>query len=310
MVTLRGRGVRTLRAGAALSSVLVLMGCAEILDIPDTETLELAPSGPWRCVEVPPGPMAPSAPTAVVRFQACDFISSCGVPVTGLSARVCDKLDVGCINPRSAVVRDNNGLLELEVPTGPRGFDGYVEVSTDVAPCFDADVFGSAAGLACGLVPECDPSAPTAACDIPVYFPVMWFFNPPVVADLEQPIPLQMYPTAALPPLLEAAGGMFAPGTGSVFLTALDCDGRPASGVTFELAEHQTEAASLYIDSGVISNTAAETDASGVGGFIRIPPGFIEVKGINREGKVIGEVGALASPTFATYGVLVPSFAE
>jgi hypothetical protein len=298
------QGARSL--AIALLVVTPLVGCDEILDIPSD--LEVVPSGPWRCLEQPVMPPTPMVEMATVRFQACDFISNCTLPVTGLSARVCDKLDIGCNNPRSAAVVDTAGLLELQVPTGQFGFDGYIEVSTAVGRCYDTAVFGAAAeGLLCQLAPGCDLEAPGPACDVSTYAPVLWFFNPPVVADIEAPLPLQLYPSASLPLVVEAAGGSLAPGTGSVFMTAIDCDGLPAPGISLEIAEYQNEATALYFDSGVISNTVTETDASGVGGFIRIPPGFVEITGLNRTALPIGEVGVQARANFATYTVLVPT---
>jgi hypothetical protein len=304
MVTALGAG----RTAAALLSFVALTGCAEILDIPSTDRLGLAPSGPWRCLNAPAEPVVPAVSKAIVRFQVCDFISNCTTPVTELRANLCDKLDVGCINPRVADIRDRGGLLEIEVPTGPRGFDGYLQVTTQFAPCFDSGVFGNAAGaLLCQLAPDCDPKAPTEACNIPTYSPALWFFNPPIVADLAQPISLQLYPTAALPLVLDAAGGELVPGTGSVFMTVLDCDGQPASGVALEIAEYEDEAYPLYFDSGVISNTASETDSSGIGGFIHIPPGFVEITGSNRDGLAMGKVGVQASAGFVTLTVMPPS---
>jgi hypothetical protein len=288
-----------------------LTGCAQILDIPDTGTLSLAPSGPWRCLEGPSEPPLPNAQTATVRFQACDFISNCTLPVTGLRARLCDKLDVGCNSPRLIDIFDRAGLLELSVPTGAHGFDGYLEVSTNLARCYDKTVFGNAApSLLCQLAPLCDLAAPTEACDVPIYYPVMWFFNPPIVADVAEPIPLALYPTASLPLVVVAAGGSLTPGTGSVFMTAVDCDGKPASGVTLDIAEYQDEATSLYFDSGVLSNTVSETDATGVGGFIRIPPGFVEVTGLGLDGLPVAKVGVQANPAFVTYTVLAPNLSR
>lgn len=285
-----------------------LVGCAEVLDLPDSDTLSLAPSGPWRCLEAPSPPVLPKAATATVHFQACDFISNCTLAVRGLRARLCDKLDVGCLSPRQVDIQDQGGLLEVTVPTGARGFDGYLEVSPGMARCYDTKVFGAAApNLLCQLAPQCDQAAPSAACDVPIYSPVLWFFNPPVVADIEEPIPLQLYPSASLPLVVDAAGGALAPGTGSVFMTMLDCDGKPAPGVSFSIAEHEREASSLYLDSGVISNTADETDASGVGGFIRIPPGFVEITGADRSHLPVGKVGVQANPYYVTYTVLAPN---
>lgn len=296
------------RVLGGLLGLLASSGCAEVLDIPDTSTLSLAPSGPWRCLEEPAAPAAPRGPTATVRFQACDFISACTLPVRGLRARVCDKLDVGCLTPRQIDIHDVGGQVEFAVPTGSRGFDGYLEVSTTVARCYDTNVFGEAAsGLLCQLAPECNVDAPTEACDVPVYSPVLWFFNPPVVSDVELPIPLQLYPFAALPLVVDAAGGSLAPGTGSVFATVIDCDGRPADGITLQIAEHEDVATPLYFDSGVVSNTVNQTDATGIGGFIRIPPGFVEITAVTREGVPVAKVGVQAHPAFVTYTVLAPN---
>jgi hypothetical protein len=306
----QGRWLRPSRAvlSQALFLLLTLTGCAEVLDIPDTDTLSLAPSGPWRCLRGPAEPPPPRAPTATVRFQACDFISNCTLPVRGLRARVCDKLDVGCLSPRQIDIHDVGGQVEFAVPTGPRGFDGYLEVSTTVARCNDTSVFGDAArGLLCQLAPECDLTAPSELCDVPVYSPVLWFFNPPVTADIEAPIPLQLYPSASLPLVVDAAGGTLAPGTGAVFATVLDCDGKPAPEVTLQIAEYEDVATPLYFDSGVISNTASETDATGVGGFIRIPPGFVELTAVTRDGVAVAKVGVQANPVFVTYTVLAPN---
>ncbi|MEO8185581.1 MAG: hypothetical protein ABI895_42790 [Deltaproteobacteria bacterium] len=272
------------------------------------EPIPLAPSGPFRCLDAPGQPVLPKTATATVRFQACDFIANCTLPVRGLHARLCDKLDVGCMSPRQVGIEDRGGLLEVTVPVGSRGFDGYLEVMPGLARCYDTSVFGAAAaGLLCQLAPACDLAAPSEACDVPLYSPVLWFFNPPVVADILEPIPLALYPSAALPLVIDAAGGTLAPGTGSVFATVLDCDGKPAPGESLAIAEYEREASSLYLDSGVISNTASETDASGVGGFIHIPPGFVELTGLDRNDMPVGKVGVQANPVFVTYTVLAPN---
>jgi hypothetical protein len=285
---------------------LLAPSCADVLDLPSDPRVQ--PSGPWRCLSAPAVPTPPAEATARVRLQACDFISDCTERVTGLNAQLCDKLDVGCANPRQVGIVDDDGELTLDVPTDSNGFDGYVQIIPPFARCNDTSVFGSAAnGLLCSLAPGCDPSAPTDVCNIPTYSPVLWFFNPPVIASFADPMPLPLYPSAALPAVVEAAGGSLDPAGGSVFVTVLDCDGVPASGVSLSLAEHQVEAQSLYFDSGVISNTATATDATGIGGFIRVPPGFVELQAVNDDDVDIARVGLQSVPSFLTYAFLVPS---
>ena len=293
---------RALLLGAAY---LCLGGCAEILDIPDDPELE--PTGPWRCVdESAPGIEAPSD-TATVSFFVCDFIQGCTQPVKGVTARLCDKLDVNCITPRSPVVNDVNGILTFEVPT-PQGrpFDGYVEVIPPLALCTDAGTFGAAAPFICALDPRCNPEAPDENCIVPVFSPVLWFFNPPVVSTLPEPILLQLYPSAQLPALIQAAGAQIDPTLSSVFLTAWDCDGQPAQGVKLSVPNHESVVQSLYYNTGVIRAGLEETDSSGIGGFIKVPPGFVNIEGVNEDGSGVGIVGVQARVNFTTYTVLVP----
>jgi hypothetical protein len=301
-------GARLARSLALPLALGSLAGCAQVLDLPDSSTLSLAPSGPWRCLDAPSAPAVPSSATATIRFQACDFLANCTLPVSGLHARLCDKLDVGCLSPRQPNIQDKGGLVEFAAPTGSRGFDGYLEVSPSLAPCYDRDVFGdAAAGLLCHLAPGCDPAAPTVACNVPIYSPALWFFNPPIVADVETPIPLELYPSASLPLILDAAGGSLAPGTGSVFMSIADCDGNPASGVSLQVAEHGDVVDTLYFDSGVLSNTATATDSSGLGGFIRVPPGFVEITAFNSDGVPVAKVGVQSRAYFVTLTTLTPN---
>jgi hypothetical protein len=59
----------------------------------------------------------------------------------------------------------------------------------------------------------------------------------------------------------------------------------------------------------VLSNTASQTDSAGIGGFIRIPPGFVEITGVDDDGVPMAKVGLQASAGFVTLTVLTPSSA-
>jgi hypothetical protein len=290
----------------ALVALLSLSGCAEILDIPDNATLAL--QGPWRCLGHPEPAPIPSQGSATVRVEACDFISNCLQPVTGLTARLCAKRDVACTNPIRTDIRDVGGVLELAVPTAQGGFDGYLEISAPPAPCTDRARFGAAAsGLLCSLVPECDPSAPDERCDIPSYARSLLFFNPPVTGDLAQPLRVPMLSSGGLPAVVQAAGATLDPTTGNLFITALDCDGTPTAGVTYAISQHQDVVTQLYVDNGVVSDTALRTDQSGIGGFVGVPAGFVEVTAFKEDFEPIGDIGVLAAPFTMTYCALVPT---
>ena len=90
-------------------------------------------------------------------------------------------------------------------------------------------------------------------------------------------------------------------------LQALDCDGMPAAGISFKVIEHRDLVHSLYVDNGVVSSSATHTDASGVGGFISVPPGFVTVAGYQEDGTQIGEVGLQAAASILTYGTVSPA---
>ncbi len=286
---------------------LLPVGCEPTLDLPSDPFYEPEDS-PWGCLDQ----MTDSAPrpeqaTATARVYACDFISNCAFPVTGLSARVCSKRDVGCTNPIVDDVTDVDGLIEVPLPTGVSGFDGYLEVVAPAARCTDTDTFGDASSVLCGLAPECDPESPDDRCLVPTYARSLLFFNPPVRSDFEAPMVLPLLSSAGLPSVVQAAGASLDPTAGNLFITAMDCQGAPAAGVTYSIEQHQDQVTQLYMDSGVVSDTVLQTDESGVGGFVGVPPGFAEVVGYNEDLDRVGEIGVQAAPFTMTYSALVPT---
>ncbi|HET6146598.1 MAG TPA: hypothetical protein VFH68_03645 [Polyangia bacterium] len=289
-------------------STLAQVACSQVLDIPSDPML--AATGPWRCLSQTPvaTPVATSA-QANVRVQACNFITDCTTSVTGLTARVCDKRDVGCNSPRVSGIADTNGELRFQVPTAGGGFDGYLLIDSQVASCTDPAAFGVVAGqVLCGLVaPMCDLGAPDARCYLKLLAPTMLFFNPPIVGDLESPIALQMFPTSGLPAVISAAGIQIDPTAGSLFIQSVDCDGQPATAVHYQVDHVGGSVSSLYLSNGIISKNATQTDSTGVGGFVGVPPGFVTVTGYNSDSVAIGEVGVQVAASMLTYTVLVPA---
>jgi hypothetical protein len=279
-------------------------GCAQVLDIPGDPALVGA--GPWSCLSEPMERSAPINPSAIVRVQACDFQSpDCMTKVTGLSARVCAKLDGACTDPVAANLVDDVGLFELEVPTPASGFDGYLEVTSATELCTSA-AFGESGPLLCGFSPACNPDAPDDNCRMPIYTRAMLFFNPPVMNDNLDPLRLPLIPAVALPDLVMAAGGMLDPSTGNLFVTALDCEGKGAAGVRYSIDADQG-VTQLYVHRGGVSETNRETDATGVGGFLGVPVGFAEVSGFLEPSMVVGSVAVRTAPFTMTYTSIAPA---
>jgi hypothetical protein len=245
--------------------------------------------------------------TATVSVHVCDFISSnCGTSVTGLKAKLCNKLDVTCMNPVQTDIRDVDGTLTFQVPTRGslgEGFDGYLVVDGPKTDCTKLDP------VACSVALGCDPKMPSDACQVPVYITGLLFFNPPITADTVQPIVLPFIPNLAALALIGAAGagGRVDPTLGSAFVTALGCDGQPASGLTFSTSKGAPQYATLYLANGTVMSSATATDASGTGGLLGVPMGFVTISafpaGTTRE---VASFGAQIVPGTVSYVTLVP----
>jgi hypothetical protein len=293
--------------------LLGLSACGDILGI--AENPQLVASGPWRCLQSPVAAMAPQKDTAHVRVDACSFVSSnCSEAVTGLTASLCNKRDVNCTDPIRSGIMDVAGELSFDVPTGGNlgvGFDGYLQVTAPAALCTNNMVFGAAGPMLCGLLPSCNVMAPDANCMVPTSARALLFFNPAIQNDVTQPLPLPLVPTASIQPILQATGQTkLDPSKGFLFITALDCDGKPAAGVQFQLAQHQDGVTQLYVENGVISASATETDASGLAGFFNVPAGFVAVVGSvgsAGSGMPLGEIGVQVGAFTITYGTVVPA---
>jgi hypothetical protein len=284
--------------------------CADLLDI--AENPQLVPPDPWLCKggEGSGDKMAPAPQTkatSVVRVHVCDLVTSnCSVPVKDVTAKLCNKLDVTCTKPIDASIKGADGDLTFDVPTRGslgEGFDGYLLVEGPRADCTKSPEL-----VSCLLAPMCNMSAPDENCVLPVYITALLFFNPPITEDSTKPIVLPLIQnTEAIRLVLAAGAGMVDPTLGSVFATILDCNGQPASGMTFATSKNKVQYATLFQVNGVVTNMATATDSSGVGGLLGVPEGFATVSaypaGTARE---VASIGVQIVPGTVTYVTLIP----
>lgn len=287
--------------------LLALPGCAEVLDIPEDPAV-VAP-GPWHCLEQPALPPIPAASTATVQVAACDLLSNCATPVTGLRARLCERADATCDSPLATDIVDSSGLLSFTVPTPADGFAGYLQIDSATELCTNPSL-GDFGPALCALAPGCDPAAPDDACRVPLYARSLLFFDPPVFNDTTQPISLPLVPSTGMSTLAAAAhaGGLDL-STGSLFVTALDCDGRRAAGVSYRIDRDQDRVTPLYLVNAAASDAALETDDSGLGGFWGVPPGVINVTGNDPDSHPVGALAAFTAALTVSYGFLAPPLA-
>jgi hypothetical protein len=296
--------------GLGVAGALLAYGCADLLDLPDAPAV--IAKDPWRC-EATAGAAAPPPrmERARVQVHACDFISTnCSQAVRGLTAKLCDKRDIHCATPIQTGIQDVDGDLSFEVATGGplgSGFDGYLVVTPPAVLCTDTSVLGGAS--LCVVAPQCDPSAPDMRCLVPTYGPALLFFNPPIMADVPQPIVLPLVPTLAGASLLMAAGERAVTvEVGSVFARGLDCRAKPAPGLSFVAVPQMMSV--LYQNNGVFSTNAKTTDASGIAGLIGVPSGIVNVSAYDGDpanGRKVADFGAQVWSGFVTYVTLLPS---
>jgi hypothetical protein len=299
----------------ASAPLLCVLACADVIGIAENPRLEERSAEPWRCLSAADDSAPPVNDHATVHVRTCNLISTnCGEVVSGLTATLCAKLDVQCMNPIESNIINDGGEFVFEVPTGGaigEGFAGYLKIASSLAPCFDEASFGEASRALCAVSPGCDPAAPDEACNVPIYMPSLLFFNPPIRADSTSARVLPLLPTSAASPLIEAAGARLDLSTGSAFVAAVDCDGRPASGV--QLMTDQAVTAVMYLEGGVISTSATETDESGLVGLVGMQAGFVDVYGSvtdpnDSHARVrIGGAGLRIAPFAISYTTLVPA---
>jgi hypothetical protein len=229
--------------------------------------------------------------------------SNCSTAVKGVTAKLCNKLDVTCMKPVKQSIKDVDGDLTFEVPTRGSlgdGFDGYLMVDGPRADCTKTPDL-----VSCLL---CNPAAPDEKCQVPIYITALLFFNPPITQDSAEPIVLPLIQNAEAVRLVLAAGaGMVDPTLGSVFATILDCNGQPAAGMTFGTSKNKVQYATLFEVNGVVTTGASATDSSGVGGLLGVPEGFATVSaypaGTTRE---VASIGVQIVPGTVTYVTLIP----
>jgi hypothetical protein len=223
-----------------------------------------------------------------------------------LTARLCAKLDAGCANPIVANVPNVDGVFEFDAPTGMAGFDGYLEISAPPVPCTNAEVFGGASATVCALLPQCNPAMPDERCAIPPYSRTLRFFNPPLVRDV-QLAPLMIASTASSLGIAQAAGVAYDPTQGGLLVTALDCDAMGAAGLAFSIEEHpESTGQILYLENNIPTRARQETDATGIGLFVGVAVGFVNVVARDAMGTPVGSVGAYVAPGSNSFVTLVP----
>jgi hypothetical protein len=192
-----------------------------------------------------------------------------GLPIPGVTARVCEKLDTTCKMPIMPDVPANEAgdiLLTLRA-----GFDGYAELRA------------------------------------PGKMPGLYFFYPPVDADRTVPLVPLLEPVL-IEQLAILNDKEVRPDRGHLLLGGYDCQRMPAPGVQLHTDDADAESSPFYVLNNVPKATAKETDKSGRGGFINLKDGIIALTAtVAADKRKIATVSLFVRPGMITFTTIVPS---
>jgi hypothetical protein len=222
------------------------------------------PEPAWRCLDQPPEP-PPTSGKFKAPFHVQHVITQ--MPLSGIRARVCRRLDVLCSTPLGEErVTDAQGNVTLDVDAS---FEGYVYFE-------GTDVRG------------------------------LYFFNPPVVRDLSE-ISLSIGNREVIGLLAAQAGAVQAPGRGVILLSAHDCTGAPAAGITIAAVDAPPDTVPFYSEQSLPSGSAKQTDDTGYGGLLNVEPASVTFTAtIAKTQRRLGQITVLARDGAITYGRIVP----
>jgi hypothetical protein len=134
--------------------------------------------------------------------------------------------------------------------------------------------------------------------------PTLYFFNPPVASNLEVPS-LSLSTPQSRTALLGQLGADTK--RGDLLLNVVDCDGSPASGISFTLSPEGTGSIPFYLSSGLPTRNATATDATGYGGFVNVPAGTVTIRAVDAKSqRVIQTLTLVVRDGAATWSKVVP----
>jgi hypothetical protein len=188
----------------------------------------------WSCLEHrPPALKPPTLDPITFNMTLVEFISE--QPYAGIAVKACSQSDLNCAAPLQSTTTDENGAFSLSVPSGPSGFNGYIDLS------------GGA------------------------LFPVLYYFVPPLIVGGERGR-LRLPSTDTIGILTQAIGVTLDEKRGHLALVPWDCTLSPAPGVSLEIDSSDADATPYYFRQGVPNKMLKETDtAPALGGAVNLP---------------------------------------
>jgi len=186
------------------------------------------PNPRWRCERPPPRGLSESVTLNILVRNSLSL-----APITGVSTRVCEKLDLTCAEPIAQVSTNAEGHLVVPVPAG---FAGYLQLEDER------------------------------------FLPALYFLPQVLPSNGElQPIPL--LGRGVVDGLALSLGATIDKKRGHMMLIAEDCFGEPLAGVTFNSTMSDKTTIQFYVRDLLPSTSVTETGEIGNGGYLNFPAG-------------------------------------
>jgi hypothetical protein len=188
----------------------------------------------WSCLDENPTFLKPpSADPITFGMSIVEFVTE--KPYEGLTVKACSQSDLDCGAPLATATTDANGRFEMTVPSGPSGFNGYIDLSGQSI------------------------------------FPALYYFLPPLIVGGDRGR-LRLPAADTITLLVKAIGVELDPTRGHLALVPWDCTLSPAPGVSLSIDTADAMTTTYYFRQGAPSHAATETDvAPALGGAVNLP---------------------------------------
>jgi hypothetical protein len=236
----------------------------------------------WDCVGSVLWPKPDRSRDLDVTLGLSDVLQ--GDPFVGVDVKLCARVDLTCAGPKATATSDATGKVNLRMPSGITGFDGYIDMS------------GGSLGDAGDAI-----------------FPSLWYFVPPYITGgwkgyLQF---ISMKSMDALAGVVQVNGHsvVLDPTRGHVAIDAMDCGFNAAPGVSISADTADGASVTFYFVNGLLpSASATETDAqTGIGGIVNLPAPNLTTITAKLGGETYGSIQVYVRPGVLTSVALPPT---
>ncbi len=244
---------------------------------------------PFACGKLPPVNSDPTKPVDL-GMTFIDF--SGGQAAQGIEARICANTDPTCASPRTKSGNPPStldaGVNDAGVGGGTGWFfptaDGLVQASVETGFEGFFEVRGGG------------------------FVPTIRYISPPLRKSSTDGLQIMLRGSDVSLLTILATGRSYDPAKGLVFTVVSDCNGNALPNIKFTASVSDPEMVGFYIYNTSPTTSETKTEASGRGGYVNVPPGFVDFTAAYADtGKVLGTTRAIIRGGYATTVTLRPT---